>query len=187
MPFTTDLVSVSQVSPTRWQLLEPVVYEGRNQTFTVPAGFVTDFATVPRIFFWLVPTYGVYTKAAILHDYLVEHPELVSRADADGIFRRTLRELGVPFVRRWMMWAAVRLQAGLAGTTPGDLVRWLLVAVPSVLLLLVPALVVLVWLGLLWLVELVAHLVLRVRGTSEDVPGAWPPSGEPAEREPDQT
>ena len=37
-----------------------------NATFEVPAGFDTDFASVPTPFTWLVPRYGLYTKAAIL-------------------------------------------------------------------------------------------------------------------------
>lgn len=178
MPFTTDLVSVAQISPTDWRLLEPVVYRGRDETFTVPRGFVTDFASVPRIFFWLVPTYGVYTKAAILHDYLIGRPDLISRADADGIFRRTLLELGVPFVRRWMMWAAVRLQSNLTGATPLEVAQWLLVAIPSVLLLFIPGVIILFWLGLLWLVELTFFAGLKTKGTSESVPQAWPSSPE---------
>lgn len=33
----------------------------------------------------------------------------ITRADADGLFRRVMRELGVSGWRRWTMWAAVRL------------------------------------------------------------------------------
>ena len=32
----------------------------------------------------------------------------ISRLDADGLFLQAMRELGVPFLRRWIMWAAVR-------------------------------------------------------------------------------
>jgi hypothetical protein len=65
-----------------------------------------------------------YTKAAILHDYLcrVAVPEgRISRIDADGIFRQAMRELGVPFLRRWIMWAAVRLGAL---TNPAGRKKW---------------------------------------------------------------
>ncbi len=117
------------------------MYSGSDGCFTVPAGFVTDFATVPQIIQWLIPTYGKYTLAAILHDDLCEKlgsayakrknnneaqliadygwvyrynegltpPEgLTSSADTDGIFRRIMRELGVSFSQRWLMWAGVR-------------------------------------------------------------------------------
>ena len=63
------------------------------------------------MFVWFLPRYGRYTKAAILHDYLWR--ERASRGsleyvDADGAFRRAMRELGVPFLRRWILWSAVR-------------------------------------------------------------------------------
>jgi hypothetical protein len=47
----------------------------------------------------------------VLHDWLVTTgltTGVVSSRDADGLFRRVLRELGVPPVRRWLMWTGVR-------------------------------------------------------------------------------
>ena len=37
---------------------------------TVPAGFMTDLASVPRCFRWAVGRVGPYLEAAIVHDYL---------------------------------------------------------------------------------------------------------------------
>lgn len=98
---------VREAEDERWELVRPLVYRGNRESFTVPAGFRTDFASVPRPFWWLVPRYGRFTKAAVLHDYLWQEGAL-SRCDADGIFRRAMHELGVPFLRRWLMWTAVR-------------------------------------------------------------------------------
>ena len=72
---------------------------------------MTDFASVPRFAVWLIPTYGRYTAPAILHDYLITDmipAGRISSADTDGLFRRAMRELGVPPVKRWLMWAGVR-------------------------------------------------------------------------------
>ena len=69
---------------TRWMLVEPFSYHAARDTFTVPAGFVTDFASVPRVFVWLLPRYGRWTQAAILHDYLCD----LARA---GRIRRSTR------------------------------------------------------------------------------------------------
>jgi hypothetical protein len=120
----------------------------------VPAGFHTDLASIPPAFRWLIAPYGKYTKAAILHDYLL-HERVVSVADADGIFRRSMRELDVSFLRRWMMWAAVRAAHRLSGATAGEVVAWLLVTIPSLLFLALPAVVVIVWLSLFWVLEYV--------------------------------
>lgn len=120
--FTTDLV-VRQVrlekdrrfffwkykkEVVEWEVVEPLVYRGNTETFIVPSGFVTDFASVPRLLWNLVPPYGRYTKAAVLHDYFYI-TQAISRKDADGLFLRTMKELGVSRPLRKVMWAAVRL------------------------------------------------------------------------------
>lgn len=107
------VVEVEEINDRIWQLLKGIGYQGNKDMFQVPIGQETDFASVPRVFVWFLPRYGRYTKAAILHDYLwnVEVPKGMSRLDADGIFRQAMRELNVPFLRRWIMWAAVRWAA----------------------------------------------------------------------------
>ena len=111
MPFDSPPLTVRRASDQLWEVVEPLVYRGRRDTFVVPAGFTTDFASVPRIVVWLIPRFGRYTPAAVLHDWLVTAgltTRAVTSRDADGLFRRVLRELGVPPVRRWLMWAGVR-------------------------------------------------------------------------------
>lgn len=114
--------------PTTWALTVPLVWTGtKGDAFVVPAGFVTDFATVPRFLHWEVSPYGAYTRAAVLHDWLLVElakwqelrwsgpveswsgwkPPATSR-DCDGIFRRVMEDLGVPWAKRWTMWTAVR-------------------------------------------------------------------------------
>lgn len=113
MPFKTG-IQVRPVDATRWELLQPLVYEGQSETFNIPAGYITDFASVPRIFVWLLPPFGDYTPAAIVHDYLITDllPEhLITSRDVDGIFRRICSELNVKPRRKWLLWAGVRLGA----------------------------------------------------------------------------
>ena len=92
-----------------WLLLHDLIYDGARERFTVPSGFRTDFASVPHALTWLVPRTGKHNRAACLHDYLTRNPQIVSRLDADRIFLRVLRELGVPLMRRRLMYAGVRL------------------------------------------------------------------------------
>jgi Protein of unknown function (DUF1353) len=110
MPFVGDL-AVREVDGS-WELLDRVVYHGEIDTFEVPVGFVTDFATVPDFLVWMVNKTGKgYTRAAIVHDWLItsEIPaHRVTSRDTDGIFRRIMREEGVAFPKRWIMWAGVR-------------------------------------------------------------------------------
>lgn len=169
MPFLDTDIAVRQVDDTTWELLEPVRYQGAEQRFEVPDGFHTDFASVPRVVAWLLPRYGRYTRSAILHDWLWAEAAAgrISRVDADGIFRRSMRELEVAFLRRWLMWAAVRLAGGprelLAGGTR-QLLQVLVLAVPGLAFVAVPVLVIGVALVLFWLAESLTYLVLR--GTS---------------------
>ena len=116
--FDRDL-AIRAISATAWVLTEPLTWTGsQGDVFTVPAGYVTDLASVPRFMHWLVLPYGPYTRAAVLHDYLlterVNHPDpalRVSSRDADGIFRRVMQELGTSWAKRWLMWSAVRCGA----------------------------------------------------------------------------
>jgi hypothetical protein len=79
----------------------------------------------------------------VLHDWLIVRAipaGFVSSRDADGIFRRVLREQGVPFVKRWLMWTGVRWgalfnpprRAGWLRDLPLVLI-WTLLALPVVL------------------------------------------------------
>lgn len=113
--FDSEL-SIQARTARTWVLTAPLVWTGtQGDTFCVPPGFVTDFATVPRVLHWLVSPYGAYTRAAVLHDWLIEtminYPDRslrVSSRDVDGIFRRVMHDLGVAWSTRWLMWAAVR-------------------------------------------------------------------------------
>lgn len=173
MPFEGPVVvrEVDRGDGSRWQLVEPLAYQGRDELFTVPAGFETDFASVPRAFTWLIPRYGRYTKAAILHDYLcrrAEHGQF-RWADADGIFRRVMRELGVALLRRWLMWAAVRLHSivlfepsSLWTQGAGNLALLVTITIGGVVFLAAPAVVVGVWTLLFALAETAAYLAARL-------------------------
>jgi hypothetical protein len=163
MGFETDLVA-KQVADFHWELVQPLEYRGNSELFVVPIGSSTDYASVPKIFQWLIPRSGRYTRAAVLHDYLWSSGKC-SLADADGIFRKAMAELGVPFLRRWTMWAAVRI-ASLAKSGlqdgPKDIPRVLLLLLIPGGVVIPGGLVVLVFLLGFWIVELIVAGVVGV-------------------------
>jgi hypothetical protein len=177
MPFTGDVVvrELAAADGSCWALVEPLGYQGRDDAFTVPAGFTTDFASVPQVLTWLVPRYGRYTKAAILHDYLWREcaQGRFGWADADGILRRAMRELQVPLLRRWLMWAAVRL-AGIVTRSPSSLwtqgwqalLALVAVTVLGVAYLAVPVVVVVVFSAVYAVLEAFVWLLLHLRPPS---------------------
>ncbi len=144
MPFLGDQPTLTVLDTLRWRLVAPLVYQGRDETFTVPAGMSTDLASVPACLTWIAPRYGTYTRAAILHDWLCE-TKPVSRRDADGIFRRVMEEMGVSAPRRWLMWAAVRAGSHLSDATGHERLQWAGLALVAVPLLILPT--ALVWIG----------------------------------------
>jgi len=116
MPFrnTLDEMAIRPHGARSWALLEDLVYAGDSDTFTIPAGYVTDFATIPAFLrspTGLEPFSQEYARAAIVHDWLITDgipARLVTSRDTDGIFRRIMREEGAVAWTRWTMWTAVR-------------------------------------------------------------------------------
>lgn len=77
----------------------------------VPVGFVTDFASIPRIFWSLLPPDGLYTFAAIIHDYLYwEQPG--SREEADLTLRFAMEDLKVGAATITAIYSGVRAGGG---------------------------------------------------------------------------
>lgn len=93
-----------------WKLLQPLVYRSDRlgYTLTVPAGFVTDFASVPRLPVAYLLTANRGHEAAVLHDWLYT-THAVERAEADALFSEALEAGGEPAWRRGLMWLGVRL------------------------------------------------------------------------------
>ena len=83
----------------------PVLING--QPHVIPAGFITDGASVPRGLWNLFPPFGKYNKASLLHDYLYQFGTM-TRAQADWCFLEAMKELGVGFLTRWAMYFGVR-------------------------------------------------------------------------------
>ena len=102
-----------------WKLLQPLVYQsdklGRH--VTVPAGFVTDYASVPRLpfAFWLAG--DTAHEAAVVHDWLYTSHE-VDRATADAVFAEAMR-VSDPRAPAGLMWLAVRVAGGGSWNAPG--------------------------------------------------------------------
>ena len=84
---------------------------------TVPAGFSSDGASVPR-FFWRVvfpPGDQKALRAAFVHDWIYRtHPDGWSREAADMLFLKILIEDGMPKYRAALAWLGVRLFGGPA-------------------------------------------------------------------------
>lgn len=95
-----------------YRLIEAFSYDSSLETITVPAGFVTDFASVPKLLWNLLPPTGQYGKAALVHDYLYRTHGYSSKIVADAIFFEAMKALGVGRCTRNIMYLAVHLFGG---------------------------------------------------------------------------
>ncbi len=87
--FTTPAV-LEMLDHYKWWVYGPFEFylsDDNSDIIHVPAGFVTDLASVPRIFWTLLPPDGKYAKAAIIHDYLYDNAlrsDILGRYDGAG-------------------------------------------------------------------------------------------------------
>lgn len=94
------------------RLSKPLLYvsavEFPTATYCVPKGFRSDFASIPRFLWPIIPPHGRVKKAAVLHDWLYTQPQ-IPRSLADRIFLEAMAADNVPTPQRWIMYEAVRL------------------------------------------------------------------------------
>ena len=77
----------------------------------VPAHFVTDLASVPRLPLLYLFFGDHFPEAAVVHDFLysAKSGQGVSREQADAVLKEACLSLGEPRWRAWGAWAGVRL------------------------------------------------------------------------------
>lgn len=109
--------SFTQVGDRTYRLESPLVFVTSFHRIVVPAGYTTDYASVPWGFRWLMPQQGRYSRAAVLHDWLCDQAAKgeCSRFYADAIFREAMLSLNVPWCQRVAVFYAVRMFGALTG------------------------------------------------------------------------
>lgn len=128
--FTDPLVTSVNDAGTEWTLEKPFRYwidklhEG--DVLTLPIGTKTDFASVPKLFWNILPPFGPYGKPAVVHDFLyrnggnanvAEDGQPVrlrhfTRAECDQVFLDAMACIGVSWITRHFMYRMVRLFGG---------------------------------------------------------------------------
>ncbi|MFM0503990.1 DUF1353 domain-containing protein [Paraburkholderia caffeinilytica] len=96
-----------------WRLTAPLVYQSdvAKRTFTVPAGFETDFASVPRVALAFMLCGDSAHAASAVHDALYTY-HWVPRSVADAVLREAALVSGVPAWRAFLLWSGVRIGGG---------------------------------------------------------------------------
>lgn len=92
-----------------WQLLEDLVYQSdaAGATFSAPAGFITDFESVPRIPGVFELLGDLYSQPAAMHDWLYcSHP--CDRETADKVLREAILATGGSSLHAALIFQGVR-------------------------------------------------------------------------------
>lgn len=107
-------LTLDRIPRGAWRIAELVSYDNGVVSVTVPKGFVTDLASIPKALRWFVSNddYRVI-RPAIIHDWLYLKHRVdggsISRAQADLLFYEMLRVEGMGVIKAKLMYAAVRI------------------------------------------------------------------------------
>ena len=99
-----------------FELAEDCSVAYNNRTIVIPAGYKTDFASVPRCLWSLIPPHGRMAIPAVVHDYAydnrlleMEHGTDTARLLADITFLWHCRLAGVPTFQATLFFLTLRM------------------------------------------------------------------------------
>lgn len=112
MKFLTelDVLDLSDCKQDRYVLQAPLVFDAEFAIITVPTGFTTDFASVPRLPIVYMMWGNRAHREAVLHDYLYRQGAIphLDRYLCDELFRLAMISRGNPWWMAQCMYIGVR-------------------------------------------------------------------------------
>jgi hypothetical protein len=113
--FTNLLVVSPFADGTYWFLQARLVYEdSAPRTIGVDRHFVTDFASIPRFLWSLLPKWDGYGLPSVVHDFLYWEHKGRTRRQADQVMLRAMKDQRVGVLKRSLIYGALRLLGGIA-------------------------------------------------------------------------
>lgn len=114
-PHFINRAEITQCGDGRnFELTDAFGFWSRETGFiSVPKKFKTDLASIPKLFWNILPPFGRYTDAAIIHDWLYR-THTFPRATADRVLWLAMRVLRVPLWQRLLIYCNVRAFGGIA-------------------------------------------------------------------------
>jgi hypothetical protein len=129
LSYTTSELNVDEIKALQGVGVKVKRETNKTETITVPKGFVTDLASVPRAMWWLIAPFDV-ARAAIIHDLLYkvirqyrwEHQKGIKNTEdealvkaakiaSDKVFLLGMRDADpkIPGYKIYLSWKAVDL------------------------------------------------------------------------------
>lgn len=90
---------------TDWKIAIDI--NGHIHEIIIKKDFITDLASIPRLLWRILPPFGNYTNAAVLHDFLY-FTAIFDRETCDEIFYLSMKKDGVKRWKSYLMYKAVR-------------------------------------------------------------------------------
>src|SRR5437773_4766029 len=104
-----DKLELEYLDGKTWRLTSVFRYQAAaGNIITIPAGFLTDFASIPRGLWNVLPPTSACGDGAVVHDYLYS-TQPCTRAQADGILIEAMAVQGIGRLTRALVWAGVRV------------------------------------------------------------------------------
>ena len=112
---------VNYIDGEKWELEKDISYRtAAGEVSTVRKGFEFDFASVPRVLWWLYPPAGTkgnpYGIATLWHDWLCARRKIGGRditfSEANDLFYEIMIYLGCRKTLAWTMYLAVQSPVG---------------------------------------------------------------------------
>ena len=106
--------TMQPITNDQWILHDDFACMFRGNFITIKKGFETDGISIPRIAWRAIghPFSMPLLPCALIHDALYAG-ELVSRKDADWLFLCLMQRAKIGWVKRNLVWSAVKLGGGL--------------------------------------------------------------------------
>lgn len=94
----------------QWIVADSFTYRllDTQYVISIPKGFITDLASVPRPLWPILAPHDSYMNAAIIHDYLY-WDQRCSKSEADSVLRLAMHETPVARLPGWMVYRGVSL------------------------------------------------------------------------------
>ena len=103
-------LQVEELDDERWKVLAPFLYESKllDLTVVVAEGFITDFASVPRVPFIFDVLGDIAHGPAVVHDWLYMKGTY-SRFMADRVLLEAMKSEGLVLWKRYQIYLGVRI------------------------------------------------------------------------------
>ena len=109
-------LNVTRFADAFWYMSGPITWRPDDPgqglpSVSVPIGFVTDFASIPRALWTTLPRDGDYVWAAVVHDYLYWY-QTTTKEVADNVLNAAMGNLNIPTVTRFAIYQGVAVGGG---------------------------------------------------------------------------